>query len=223
MSKRNLIIIAVVLVVFALGIQFFSSSKNSRRDSRIGVTLVDSDIVESIEEIVIEKDTAALHLQKQDNLWRIKEKNGYPANVKDILTLIQNITSYKVASIVTENPNRLAYFKLLNKSESGDKSSQGSLLTFKSGDKPIFELLVGKHRDSIDKGSDAPAYPDGTYVRLGDSKSVFLIKENLDLNADAGTWMQKQLAIIEEEQIKAVRYETQNDKTKPYTKYINSL
>ena len=212
MLKRNLIIIAVVLGVLALAAQYISSPKKGLRDSRINKTLASVDLVEKVDEIVIENNDSIIHLQKIGNNWRIKEKDGYLVNVQEILTLLEKITSYKVASIVTQNKDRLAYFKLLYKTEGGDSKSVGSQLILKAEQKPLYTLLVGRHRDSISKSSNVPSYPDGTYIRIGDDVSVFLIKENLALDLNPNAWVQKKLVMIEEDQIKAVRYETQTDR-----------
>ena len=209
MSKRNLIIVAVVLGLVALAVQFFSGSRRGSLDDRINTTLASADHVERIDEIVIETGSGSLHLQKLGKIWQIQEKSGYPASVEDVLNLLQKVVTYKISSVITENPERLAYFTLLYKNETADSSQVGSQLTFLAKKKPVYTLLVGKHRDSISKDSDMPSYPDGTYVRIGETKAVYLIKENLDLNVDAKIWMQKELISIKEDEIKAVRYETQ--------------
>ena len=209
MSKRNLIIAAVVLGLVALAVQFFSGPKRGGLDHRINTTLASADHMQSIDEIVIENNSGSLHLQKRGKIWQIEEKMGYPASVKEVFNLLQKVVTHKISSVVTENPERLAYFTLLYKNETKDSSQKGSQLTLLAKKEPVFTLLVGKHRDSISKASDMPSYPDGTYIRIGETKAVYLIKENLDLNVDAKTWMQKELVSVKEDEIKAVRYETQ--------------
>ncbi|MCP4750878.1 MAG: DUF4340 domain-containing protein [Proteobacteria bacterium] len=210
MSKRNLIIAAVILGIVAISIQYFSNTGKRKADSRIGSPLANADVVEAIDEIVIENFTSAVHVRKRGDQWLIEEMDGFPCDMQKLIELLDKVTTHKIASLTTKDPERLAHFKVRYKEEkSSSAKTSGTQLILKGEGKEIFKLISGRHRDSVAKDSNAPSYPDGTYVRIGEEAAVYLIKENLELNTKADHWIRKVLVNLEKDQIKAVRYETQ--------------
>lgn len=209
MSKKNLIYTALILAVIAVAIQYFSDSQQKKSDPRLGLPLAEDNLIETIDEIILEDAKTAIHMKKKEDQWLITEKDNYPADIEELIKLLDNITTYKIASLVTRNPDRLAHFKLKSKKESdSDEKSTGTLLKFKGDNQDIFQIIVGKNRDSVSSRENAPTYPDGTYVRIGDESTVYLIKENLTLDTDLDNWMQKVLVKLEKDQIKSIKYQT---------------
>ncbi len=211
MSKRNLIICTLVLGVVAVLIQFLSNSGNRNEDPLVGSPLADQNLIESIDEIVIQDFKAAVHFQKKGDQWLIVEKDNYPVDIKQLIELLDKIVTIKVASLVTGDPNRLAHFRLLYKDDAkSNETSTGTQLILNGGGKEVFRILTGKSRDSVRSTPNSPPRPDGTYIRIGKTQKVYLIKENLDLDIDTENWLQKTLVVLEKALIKAIRYETQN-------------
>jgi len=214
MKKKNLLIIAIALVIAAVLLQTRNDSDQPAQDPRLSQPLYSGQQLETIDEVVIEKPGAMIHLLKKDGEWIIPKQDNYPVNSKALLELMDKLTSYRPAALITREADRLGHFRLLPPTETKTGDTEGTKLSLKSAGNVVFSLLLGKHRTAAASGSGSPPRDDGTYIRLGDEAAVYLIKENLDLDVEADPWMMKSLVRIEQDQIKAIRYET------PLTRFV---
>lgn len=213
MSKRNLIIIVLVLGIIAVVTQYVSSHKNSPMDKKVGQPLVKTDLIGSIDELVIKESKGEIHLHKQSGQWLVKQRDDFPVNLKKLRDLFDNLTTYHVSSLVTKNPHRLAHFKVLYLSEKYDKSkSTGIQLILKEQGKEIYTLVAGKSRDAAATKKQPQQSADGTYVRIGYDPLVYLIKENLSFNSSPDSWIQKTLISLEKGSINAIRFNMPDEK-----------
>ncbi len=212
MSKRNLIIIAIVLIVLAVASQWISQTGNKNKDARIGSSIMSAAMVEKFDELILEDSKGVLRLKKSDDKWGIKEKKGYPVDMKKLLDLMDNLTHSEVASLVTKDEKRLEYFKVVYRnSENGNNKNSGIQLTLKDSGNVVFKMMAGKQRMSKSERPDMPSNPDGQYIRIGDDKAIYLIKENLLLDSDPKEWIQTTLLSIDKKEVKSIRFEGQND------------
>lgn len=209
MSKRNLIITAIVLVILAGITQVITQPGRQETDDLLYTTLLPQKLVESFDEIVLESTASQVHLVKTDDNWRIQEKDGFPAEIKDLLGLVDTLTSSQIASMVTKDASRLAHFKLNNSSENTSPKATGTQLTLKNSGKTVYKLLIGKKREGKSSRPNMPSQPAGTYVRIGDASTVYLVKENLDLKTAPDDWIMKSIFQLEKDQIKSIRFEHQ--------------
>ena len=209
MSKRNLIIAALALAILAAIIHFTVTPGNKKTDDKINLPIVQKELIELFTEIVIETNESTVHLKKQNDLWTISESDEFPASIKKLIELVDKLTSYKISSVITKDPKRLAHFKLKYKSESGAEESNGTQLTLKNKDQNLLKVLIGKKRQSKSSSPETQPQPGGTYIRIGDKKTVYIIKEDLELSADPEEWMKKTLFGLDKEQIKSIRYKKQ--------------
>ncbi len=208
MSKRNLIIAAALLIAIAIFVNLYSKKSRQKADSPIGKQIASIELVETIDEIVIQKQQSALHLQKKANRWLIKEKNEFPANTQKLVELLDSITTYRLASLITKDKNRLAHFGLLFNSEGkNDGEKAGTQLLLKSGGNVVFKMIAGKNRNSVSSNPNLPSRPDGTYVRIGETAAVYLVKENINFQTEIVEWIQKILITTNKAQIKSIRLE----------------
>ncbi|MFH2132236.1 MAG: DUF4340 domain-containing protein [bacterium] len=209
MSKKNLLFITAFLVVIALFVQLYTKKDKRREDSPIGKPLAGIGLVESIDEIVIAKGETTLHLHKKSNGWVITEKNEFPANTQKLVELLDTVTTYRLSALITKDEGRLAHFKLRYRAEANSPDeTTGSELTLKSKGKAVFKMVAGKNRDSVSSNPNLAARPDGTYVRIGESPAVYLIKENFSFNPQTDEWIRKALITMKTDQIKTVRFES---------------
>ena len=209
MSKRNLIIAAALLIAIAIFVNLYSKKSGQKADTLIGKQIASIELVETIDEIVIQKHQTAIHLQKKANGWQIKEKNGFPANTQKLVELLDSITTYRLASLITKDKDRLAHFGLLFNSEGkNDGEKAGTKLELKSGGNVVFKMIAGKNRNSVSSNPNLPSRPDGTYVRIGETNTVYLVKENINFQTDIVEWIQKTLITTNKAQIKSVRLES---------------
>lgn len=202
MSKKNLLIVAVLLIAVAAFIQVYSRRDSRQKDSPVSKPLASVNLIEGIDEIVIQKGKQAIHLQKNSSQWIISEKENYPADTAKLVELLDNITSYRVASLITRDESRLPHFHLQ------DQSPNGISLSLNSSGNTVFSMMVGKNRVPPSSGNGRPAHPDGTYIRIGESTSVFLIKENFSIKSDIDSWLDKLLIAIDRKSVKSINFES---------------
>jgi hypothetical protein len=199
MSKKNLIIIALILGVIALVSQYLLNQSDTQ-DSVIGRTLISTDLASSIDEVEITGSDSSLHLKLVEGQWNIIEKDNYPVSMEKLFKLINELATSKVASLVTKDPKRFAHFKVMDK---GDWQGRGRVLTLKQAGQEKFKLLIGKQRDKL-TSKKITGVPDGTYIRFGAENAVYLVKENLKYKAEPDEWIRTRLYKVDKEKIKSV-------------------
>jgi len=201
MSKKNLLITAILLVAIATFVQVYNKRDSRQDDSPVGKPLAAVNLVETIDSIKIAKGEKALHLKNSADGWGISEKGSFPVNMEKLVKLLDHITSYRIASVVTKDEQRLPDFNLT-------PAEGGTQLILSSGEKTLFSMIVGKNRPPAASDSSKPSRPDGTYIRIGESAEVFLIKENLEIETDQVHWMKKVLFTLDKSKLKSLRIES---------------
>ncbi len=75
MSKRNLFIVAIVLVALAAITQWMTSSGNKKTDDLIDNSLVPKSLVGSFDEVLIKNNDSQVHLLEKDEPCRSNHDN----------------------------------------------------------------------------------------------------------------------------------------------------
>jgi len=144
------------------------------------------------------KGGADLNLVHKNDLWRVQERNDYPANFHQISDLLIKLKDLKVVESETVEPSELGR---VNLDEPGHGSESGTLVEFKDGKgKVLAALLLGKKH--IPESSPSPfnrGTPDGRYILLpSDPKDVLLISEALtSLEPNAQQWLSRDFFKVE--------------------------
>ncbi len=213
MAKRNLIIAASVLIILAAVSQLITQQNNKTTDDKVGNYIFSSALISSFDEVIIEDMKEHVHLNKNGDQWTVAEREGFTANNNDLVKIVDELTNYKVAALVTKDKKRLDYFKVKYKTESGsNENTTGTQLILKGSGKEVFKMIAGKQRDSKPANPESPPHPDGTYVRIGEAETVYLIKENLNLETNPDEWIDKSIFKVGKDEVKSIRYELTNDR-----------
>ncbi len=226
MSKRNLAFVTLLIALIALGSHFFINQRKSGGDTRVGQTLTNSDVVGEMDEIELVEADTELHIKKATDGWMITEKDDFPVNMEKVFQLINQLTTSKIASLVTKDTGRFAHFKV---KQDGDWQERGTKLSIKKSGSAIFQLLIGKHRNKL-TSKEGNGIPDGTYIRFSDQDSVYLIKENLSYKTDPDEWIRTRLFKINKDEFKMVALEnpqkisfSRKDKSDKFHKKVLTL
>ncbi len=210
MAKRNLIITAVVLVAIAYSVQYFKNVKIDKTDNLIGKVLINAELFESVDQIRLSNSDNSVTLSKIENDWIVQNEDNFPVNMEKLIQLMEKANTYKIASIITKDSNKLSDFKVLYSSESNsEKKGIGSEMLFKASEKELAKLVLGKERTSVSKTNTSPyggAGGDGTYVRIGNKKVVYIIKDNFSFDTDPKKWIQTDLFKVEKEKVKKIEF-----------------
>ncbi len=149
------------------------------------------------------KGASDLNLVHKNDVWRVQERNDYPANFHQISDLLIKLKDLKVVEAETVEPSQLAR---VNLDEPGKGSSSGTLVEFKDGQgKTLAALLLGKkHMRELSSSPFASGTADGRYILLPDDpKDVLLISDALSsLQPNPQPWLSRDF--FKAEKVKSV-------------------
>ena len=207
MARRNLLLVALVLVALAAVSHFSSKRDGKNTDPKIGKPIVDSALFDAADTILFEKGDQRTELQKDGGQWSVKDKAGYPADMEKLLRILEKVSSYTVSSLITKDADRLGDFTVLyNGEENATAGTSGSQLTLRQADKTLFTMVLGKNRKAVEGTNFG-----GTYIRIGDQKAVYLIQEELSFETDPQQWLRTTLFHIPKEQIQSIDFEVEKE------------
>ncbi len=217
MNRKQLIILLVIVaVVGAAGWLRYKQTETSwQADSKaIGQKLLGDLPVNDVAAIVIKSATNELNLVHKDAVWRVRERNDYPANYTEISGFLMKAQDLKVAQSEEIGKSQLGRYKLLPPGQ-GTNSAMVLELRDQKGN-AIKTLLLGKpHRKKPAQGRPSPmgdmedeGWPDGRYVMVGTSaKTVSVISDPLsNIEPTPGQWLNKDFFKIEKVRSIAVTY-----------------
>ena len=157
--------------------------------------------VNDVAAIVIKGGTNELDLVRKDNLWRVKQRNDYPANFSEISGFLLKAADLKAAQTEEIGPSQLGRYKLL---PPGPATNTAVLVELRDqGGKVIKSLLLGKTHMRKAEGPPSPmgemgdnqGWPDGRYVMVGTgAKTVAVVSDPLsNLEAKPDPWLEQGL------------------------------
>jgi hypothetical protein len=218
MNRKQFIILLVLVVVLGVaGKVLYQRNQTSwQGGGRQGAALkLMGDLpVNDVAAIVIKGGTNQLDLVKKDNLWRVKERDDYPANFSEISGFLLKAVDLKAAQTEEIGPSQLGRYKLL---PPGPATNTAVLVELRDQNgKVIKSLLLGKTHMRKSEGRPSPmgemgdneGWPDGRYVMVGTgAKTVAVISDPLsNLEAKPEAWLNKDFFKVEKIRSIAVAY-----------------
>jgi hypothetical protein len=216
MNRKQFIILLVFVGVLGFaGLKIYNQQNSGRSEGSpaIGKKLLGEFPVNDVAHIALKQGTNELNLVKKDDLWRVRERNGYPANFSEISGFLLKVSDQKIVQSEPVGPSQLARLELVV----GQGTNAATVVDFKdANDKTIKSLLLGKkHLRKSNRQAPSPmgdmddaGWPDGRYVRVGsDSGNVAVISEpfaNIEPKADQ--WLNKDFFKVEKVRTVAVTY-----------------
>lgn len=163
------------------------------------------------------KGTSDLNLVLMDNLWRVQERDGYPANFHQISDVLIKLKDLKVVEGDGVAAADLSHFNL---AEPGQGPGSGTLVEFKDAQGRVLDsLLLGKKH--LRQQTDSRALvgngePDGCYILLpGDPKEVLLISDPLSsLVPNPAAWLSRDFIKVDHVKSIAMTSPNTNDSWK---------
>jgi len=214
--KQLFILLALVLVLGAAGLWLYRSKETSWKGGTktTGQKLLGDLPINDVAQIVIKGGTNELELVKKDNLWRVKQRDDYPANFSEISGFLLKAADLKAVQSEEIGPSMLGRYKLL---PPGPETNTAVLVEMRDQNgKPIKSLLLGKTHMRKSEGRPSPmgdmpdneGWPDGRYVMVGTgAKTVAVISDPLsNLEAKPEQWLNKDFLKVEKIRSIAVTY-----------------
>jgi hypothetical protein len=215
--KQLLILLGLVVVLGIAGLALYKRNQTSWQGSgRKGAAskLLGDLPVNDIASIVIKGGTNELDLVRQDNLWRVKQRNDYPANFTEIKSFLLKAADLKAVQTEEIGPSQLGRYKLL---PPGPATNTAVLLELRDqGGKVIQSLLLGKTHMRKAEAQPSPmgemggneGWPDGRYVMVGTSaRTLAVVSDPLsNVEAKPESWLNKDFFKVEKIRSIAVSY-----------------
>ena len=209
MNRKQFFILLVLVVVLGIaGLVVYQRNQTSwqgggRQDAAL--KLLGDLPVNDVATIVIKGGTNQLDLVKKDNLWRVKERNDYPANFSEISGFLLKAADLKAVQTEEVGPSQLGRYKLL---PPGQATNTAVLVELRDQNgKVIKSLLLGKTHMRKPAGNAPPmgemgeseGWPDGRYVMVGTvAKTVAVVSDPLsNLEAKPDMWLNKDFFKVE--------------------------
>ncbi|MBC8096950.1 MAG: DUF4340 domain-containing protein, partial [Akkermansiaceae bacterium] len=203
MNRKQLgILLVLVAVLGAAGLILFKkqNAERSAGNSGIGQKLLGDLPVNDISRVTIQRGLAVVNLVKKDDVWRVSERQDYPANFSQLSEFLLKVRDLKAVQTEQVGPTQLPRLQLVP----GQGTNSPVVVEFKgAGDKTISTLLLGKmHMNSGRSPSpmgDSGGFPDGRYVLVGtNSGSVAVISTPFDnIEPKPEDWLSKDLVRVE--------------------------
>ncbi len=215
MNRKQLLSLLVLLVaVGAASLLVYKKQMENRRSGNVtlGQKLLGVFPVNDIAKISIKQGTNEVTLEKKDDLWRVRERGGYPAAFGEISGFLLKARDLKVLESEKVGASQLARLSLA----AGQGTNAPVVVDFLGqNDKPVQALLLGK-KHIRKAGRPSPmgdmdgGWPDGRYVKVGEkSDSVALISEPFDnIEPKPEQWLDKEFLKVEKARSVAVEFPT---------------
>jgi hypothetical protein len=210
--KQLLALLVVVLVVGTASMLVYKNRMEGRRSGNLtlGQKLLADFPVNDITRISIKQDVNELNLERKDDLWRVRERGGYPASFGEISGFLLRASDVKVMESEQVGPTQLARLSLAP----GQGTNAPVVVDFiGENGKPVETLMLGKKqmRKSTrpsPMGDMDQGWAEGRYVKVGDkSDRVVLISEPFEnIEPEAERWLNKDFIRIEKVRSVAVQY-----------------
>jgi hypothetical protein len=207
MNRKQLLTLLVLVAVVG-GAGLFLRQKNQTAwhsaDKAIGQKLLGDDFpVNDVALIAINQGSNHLDLARKDNLWRVRERNDYPASFSQISEFLIKAGDLKVVQSEKVGPSQLSRFGLVP----GQGTNAAMVVDFKDqSGKLLRSLLLGKKHlrkseqpSAFGGGLGDEGWPDGRYVKAGNAAAdVALISDALsNIEPKPDQWLNKDFPKIE--------------------------
>lgn len=205
MNKKQFLILVVLVAVFgAWGIHRWrgQTSSYSGGGNAVGQKLLGDFDVNAVAQLAIKHGTNELLLAKRDEVWRVVQRNDYPANFGEISSLLLKLKNLKVVQTEQVGASQLPRLEL-----AASGTNVPTVVEFRdAGGKAFKTLTLGKKHmrgggqsSPMDEMGGDGGFPDGRYVQAsGMTDSVALISDALaDVEPDAGHWLNKNFFKVE--------------------------
>ncbi len=212
MNRKQLITLLVLVVLIGGACLLLIRNQNKSWEGAnpaLGKKLLGEFPVNDVSHIVIKQGTNELNLAKKD-VWRVRERNNYPADYSEVSGFLVKLQDLKIVQDEKIGSSQLSRLSLTP----GPGTNAAVVVDFKDqSDKTIKSLLLGKkHMRKSDRPSPMgdlgeQGWPDGRYVKVGNTENVSLISEPFgNIEPKPEQWLNKDFFKIEKARSVAVTF-----------------
>lgn len=139
--------------------------------------------INNVTAIELAQGDKSLTLERAGERWKVKQRDGYPANVEKARALVLQLSSAEVVERKTANKERYSLLELEDPKGKDAKARQVRILDDKG--KPLADVVLGKSRyDAFGSGRG------GFYVRRPGEAQTWLASGEPKAPLDVKDWVQ---------------------------------
>jgi len=203
MRTKTLVILLIILAVLAGIGTLVMRSKAPEVEDVLGKPLMENLPVNEISSISLKDHKEFVSLMKKSDQWVVTERFDYPADFPKIADFVRKLKSAKIGRQFESSDETLKRLSLRKPDADDAKDAEKGAhiqLKDKSG-KVLASLVLGEVR----KGGTERSFPDGHYVRLEDSPTVYLIDTHFAyLQKKPSDWLDKDLLKVDANEVKKI-------------------
>jgi hypothetical protein len=213
-KKQFLILLGLVIVLGLWGIARWhgQTSSWSGGGNAVGQKLLGEFDVNAVAQLAIKQGTNELLLAKKDEVWRVAQRDNYPANFSEISSVLLKLKNLKIVQTEQVGASQLPRLEL-----AASGSNAPTVVEFRdAGGQALKTLTLGK-KHMRSGGQSSPmdemsggdgGFPDGRYVQVsGMTDRAALISDPLsDVEPSAGRWLSKSFFKVEKPKSIAVTF-----------------
>jgi hypothetical protein len=201
--KQFVILLLAGLVAGYVGFKVSNRNKEAFKTSDVGEgqKLIPNFPINDIAHLRIKQTTGEVNLVKKDDLWRVKERQDYPANFSELSEFLRKIQDLKTIQDVKVGASQMGRLELNPPDKGG--AGTATLVEFKDAkDATLKSLLLGK-KYTRSSGDNSPMgggdFPVGRYVMVPDGQNkVWLINDPLsNVETKPEQWLNKDFFKVE--------------------------
>lgn len=130
-------------------------------------------------------------IEKSDGVWRMPDRDGWPANQREVGSALFRLGQAKRLEAKTANPARHAR---LGVEDVGAPDAKGAQLRLSGGGEEV-RITVGNNHPSLG----------GSYVRIGDDPQAWLLDEDIAPARSAPDWLDRRLLDVPMARVDRIR------------------
>jgi hypothetical protein len=197
-NPKHLLILASVAVIFIIASLFSGPTDNEITGAGDPVFPELLPRVNDVTYIKIQKNDGTLTLTKDQDVWRVKENDGYPADINKVRELVLGIGNLKRVEPKTRKPESYSRIGLQDVAEPGATSTQVTLIA--GSDKKLADLLIGNS-----KASKSDSSLQSYYVRTLDDPQTWLVDGKIPDKWQPKDWLSIDIFEIKRDRIQQVK------------------
>jgi hypothetical protein len=202
MNRKQLaLLLGFGLVIGGLGLYVANRNRATYGESgqTLGGKLLPEFPMNDVAQITVQEETNQLHLVKEEGVWRVQERYGYPADYGDVSALLRKIWEMKIIQSEEVGPSQ---WPRLQVAEPGQGTNSGTRIEFKNASgKGLGTVVLGKKHMRQSSGPSQfgnEGWPDGRYLRVDGIQRVALVSDALsEVEAKADRFLDKDFIKVE--------------------------
>lgn len=196
-NRKHLTVLAIAALIFIIATIFSESTDNDL--SGAGSPFFQDLLAKAndVSTIKIQRNAGTLTLERNQEMWKVKENNGYPADINKVRELVLGVGNLLKVEPKTRKPEN---YERIGLQDITEKDSPAVHVTLYAGtENVVADIIVGNNKPSHADDSKM-----SYYVRSNNDPQTWLVDGKLPDKWEAKDWLDVNIFEIDRSRIKQV-------------------